>query len=418
MKKKILLLGLCGLMSISTLTACVSAKLPKNFSSEDLMEDVKIEEVDTKTALNEENNKKMTEFGTKIFQNTLSQEGENTMVSPLSIASALAMVANGADGETLAEMENTLGFTKDELNSYLNAYVKSLPRDEAYKFMLGNSIWVNQGILNPNPEFLQVNKNYLNSSIYSSKFEDKTLKEINSWVSENTQGMINSIMSQIDPNAAMYLINALSLDADWEKPYDEGQVQEGDFTKADGQVEKVEYMYGKEYSYIQGENETGFSKAYKDGKYSFVALLPNEGQSIDEYISTLTGEKIQGLLNNTSEEEVITALPKFNSTYGLSLNDSLKKMGINQGFSPEHANFTKMGESNGNIFINSVVHKTFISVHEKGTEAGAVTAVTMETTSAPAQTPKQVYLNRPFVYMVIDTENNVPIFIGNIVKIN
>jgi serpin B len=161
-------------------------------------------------------------------------------------------------------------------------------------------------------------------------------------------------------------------------------------------------------------------KYYKGGKYAFLALLPNEGMSIESYIDSLDGENLYSLLSNVIRCEVRTSIPKFESEFAIEFSEILSNMGMPTPFDPYNANFTKMGESiTKQLYISRVIHKTFIQVAEKGTKAGAVTVVEVGDNASAAPTePKRVYLNRPFVYMIIDTQNNVPIFIGSMTDIS
>jgi serine protease inhibitor len=404
--KKISILILVGLI---VLTGCGVNNSASISEATDIMKDVSRKDVDTSDKLTKENNIKVTDFGVDILKNSFGEDG-NTLISPISVIYALGMTANGADGNTLSEMEGTFGLSLDELNGYLNAYLKTLASSEGAKFNIANSIWIREDEnLNPSEDFLQKNKDYLDAKIYEAKFNIDTAKEINNWVSDNTSGLIDSIIDEISDDAMMYLINALALTAEWESPYSEGQVTEDDFTKINNEKEKTEFMFSKLNSYIEGENETGFLKYYKDRKYAFAALLPNEDININDYVKSLNGEKVNNLLSKVEDKETLTTIPKFESEFSYILNDSLKSMGIKRAFSPEESDFSKMG---ADLFISSILHKTYISVHELGTEAGAVTAVIMESTSMPIEEPKEVFLNRPFVYMIIDTENNVPLFLG------
>lgn len=180
-------------------------------------------------------------------------------------------------------------------------------------------------------------------------------------------------------------------------------------------------MYSNEHRYLEDENATGFIKYYKDMSYGFAALLPNEDVSINEYVASLTGDKLHTMLNNCKNTSVETAIPKFDSEYDVEMSDILKTMGMPIAFDEEDADFSKLGTStDGNISISRVLHKSFISVHEKGTKAGAATVVEMKNGSAMIKPDdvKKVYLDRPFVYMIIDCETNIPIFIGTVMDVD
>ena len=158
-------------------------------------------------------------------------------------------------------------------------------------------------------------------------------------------------------------------------------------------------------------------KYYKENKYAFVALLPKDGVSVADYVEWLTADTLQETLTNAQRTVVNAALPKFETEYDILLNDVLVQMGMADAFSATNADFTKMAVSDdGNIFISRVLHKTFISVDELGTKAGAVAAVEMTDECAIVES-YNVYLNRPFVYMLIDCKTNQPFFIGTMMDV-
>ena len=358
----------------------------------------------------------------ELFQSSvLESKDENVLISPLSIQLALAMTANGADGNTKAEMEALLGgeISLEDLNEYLYSYVNNLPSAEKYKLQIANSIWFrdDEGRLQVEKGFLQKNADYYGAQAYKAVFDDQTLKDINNWVKDHTDGMIDSILDQIDEDAVMYLINALVFDAEWQHVYDKSDVYKGKFTNIGGTEKQVDMMHSEETVYLQDENAIGFMKPYSGSKYNFAVLLPNEGVDIYEYIAGLTGESLMETLSTPQLGMVMATLPKFSYEYELTMNDVLKELGMPSAFSGDTADFSKMAHSSrGNIYIGDVLHKTFISVDELGTKAGAVTKVQMNDESAP-MSEWVVTLNRPFVYMIIDNKTNLPVFIGTVMDV-
>ena len=385
----------------------------------DLMSGVKANTLLPDAARTEEETAAIAGFGVTLFKDS-AESDKNTLVSPLSVLCALAMTANGAKEETLGQMEQVFGLSVEELNNYLGTYVRTLPSGDKYKVNLANSIWFkDDNKLTVEQSFLQTNADYYGASVYKAPFDDGTLKDINTWVSDNTDGMIDSILDKIPDAAVMYLVNALAFDAEWETIYKETQVRDGTFTTESGETRDVEMMYGTEHAYLDDGSATGFIKYYADRKYAFAALLPNEGVSVADYVASLTGERLMSTLQNAQDVKVKTAIPKFESEYSIEMSDILKAMGITDAFNVDSADFTGLGQSaDGNIFISRVLHKTYIAVDEKGTLAGAATAVEMMAGgAAPSDEIKTVYLDRPFVYMLIDCETNLPLFIGTAMDI-
>lgn len=433
--KKRMLAGILCMTMILSLSACGTTTDPQ-IQSKNLMEDLttptpgaenpegKTEPVsdeigtDSKAEdvlANYENQYPISGFGINLLEQTLknADKDENVLVSPLSVLLAMYMTANGAEGRTAAQMQEVLGWN---LNSYLKAYQDALPQGEDYKLQLANGIWFREDeFLTVQVDFLRTNQEYFNAALYKAPFDDTTCKEINNWVKENTDGMIDGILDEISPDVVLYLINALSFDAKWQTPYNAYSVREDcTFTKEDGTEQKATLMYSEESIYLEDALATGFMKYYKDRKYAFVALLPKEGVTVAEYVEWLNAMYLQELFANAKQTTVNAALPKFETEYEILLNDVLVQMGMPDAFSFYDADFSGMAVSErGNIHIGRVLHKTFISVDELGTKAGAVTAVEMTDRSAPMMMYK-VYLNRPFVYMLIDCETNQPFFIGTL----
>ncbi len=389
-----------------TIISTTGCALKANAS--DLMEGITAKEVDSIKNLSERT--EMTDFAVNIFKQ-IAQDGKNTLISPLSIISALAMTMNGADGETLNQMESLFGLTKDELNSYIYTYLTKLAQGDKYKLSLANSIWFRNDF-NAEKHFLQTNADYYSADVYKTEFNNLASKNINSWVKSATDGMIDNIISDLNEDAVMYLINALAFDAEWEAIYSETQIRKADFTAENSAKQNVDFMYGTDELYLDSYNASGFIKYYADRKYAFAALLPDEEIDINDYISTLTGEKISKIINNAENVTVNTAIPKFKTEYFAELSDTLQDLGVTNAFDVNIADFSKLGTSeSGNIFISNVFHKAFISIDESGTKAGAATNEEYVALGIPTEY-KTVYLNRPFVYMIIDCETNTPFFIG------
>ncbi|MBR1529560.1 MAG: serpin family protein [Oscillospiraceae bacterium] len=358
------------------------------------------------------------QFALKLFQQNVTENPEqNILVSPLSVMLALSMTANGAENQTRSEMEQVLGSPLSDLNQDLYSYIQKLPSSENAKLSIANSVWFrDRENFTVNADFLQKNETYYQADIYQEAFDQKTCDQINNWVDEKTDHMISKIINEIDSNTMMYLINALAFDAEWQHIYEETDIREGRaFKNISGVKQTVTMMHSSEYNYLESEQATGFLKFYQDG-YSFAAILPDESIPIDEYISNLTAEDLSAMLKNVQNTEVSAEMPKFKSEYDTSLVNTLRNMGMQNAFT-ESADFSGIS-SDTYLYISDVLHKTFIQVDERGTKAGAVTAVAMERNGLSVEhEPKFVILDRPFVYMIIDNANQLPVFIGTLKEI-
>lgn len=357
------------------------------------------------------------DFAIRLFQKT-RDDSKNSLISPLSVMLALSMTANGAKGETLAQTESLLGgdIPMETLNEYLYSYINALPSEKTAKLNVANSIWFRDNGFTAENTFLQKNADYYGAAVYKSAFDVKTLRDINNWVKKNTDGMIEKIIDDLDPDAVMYLINTVLFDAEWENIYKKDEVRDGTFTALDGTKRTASMMYSAEHLYLDDGKAIGFIKPYRNG-YSFVALLPNEDISLSDYAASMTGKSFADTIKNAEDVPVETAIPKFSYDYDIEMSGALKSLGMTKPFDAAKADFSALGSSDsGNIFISRVLHKSYITVDEKGTKAGAATAADIKATSDIGGL-YSVTLDRPFVYAVIDDAYGLPVFIGAVTDI-
>ena len=362
----------------------------------------------------------LADFSLELMK-TCHNDGENTLISPLSVMFALGMTSEGADGETLAQFETLFGLDRESLGKTLNSLRATLEADTDGKVSLADSIWFRDHEFTVNRDFLEKNSELYGADIFEAPFDATTLRGINSWVKEKTDGMITDILNEIPEEAVMYLVNALAFDCKWEERYKSVDVRTADFTEADGGTAKVELMYSAENDYLTGDGFSGFVKYYKGRNYGFAAILPDEGKTTGDILDSLDGSKLHQLLANPVTDGVVHAsLPKFEAEFETEMSEALISMGLTDAFDSDKAVFKGLGESPyGNIYINRVLHKTFIEVAEKGTRAGAATAVEMVDECALVVAKEYfVTLDRPFIYIIFETTDQTPLFIGTLETID
>jgi serpin B len=357
------------------------------------------------------------DFSFELMKKVLAEEDDNVMISPISIINALAMTENGAAGNTLADMEKVVGrgMTRDEYNRALSAYCESLYDDKA-QFSNKNSIWIRKGI-GVKDAFVQKCKDYYDSEIFQAPFDESTLNDINNWGYNNTNGLIDKTIDQINETNIMFLVNALYFEGEWTAAYTEDSISEDRiFTDKDGNEDKVTMLSSQENCCFTLNNGTGFIKPYEGDKYSFVGILPADGKSPEEYISEIKGNDfIAAVTNPDYSKEVYVKIPEFSADYRTSLKNVLMDMGMETAFF--NADFSEMfdlSSVDGNgADISDVFHNTHIDVDRKGTRAAATTAVEMKRCEA-VEEKAVVYitLDKPFVYMIIDNETGLPVFMG------
>ena len=350
----------------------------------------------------------LTEFALGLLQET-AREGENVLISPLSVYSALAMTAAGADGETLAQMEAVLGMPLSELQDSFGALLKGL---DGEKLKLANSIWFAQSEgLNVEEAFLQSCLDYFAAEAFSIPMDESGAERINNWISEHTDGMIPQMLETVPESALVFLINALAFEDSWAVPYKDHQVRPRTFYGKD-LAYYVDMMYSEENVYLE-EHATGFLKYFDGRRYAFAAILPEEGMTPEEYLAQLDGAGLQSLLSGATEQKVDAGMPMFETEFYGELAEVLQAMGMTKVFDMVRADLSKMGSSaEGPLYVESVQHKTFMQVGPQGAKAGAATVVQINPGSAMPEETKTVILDRPFVYLLVDCQTQTPVFMG------
>ena len=347
-----------------------------------------------------------------------AQSGSGFVLSPASVLTALLMAEEGADGETAAQIQETVGsevfYAREDFQRILNA------KGEGTQVNTANSVWLRKDPnLQVQESFLAAMQQLFKAEVFSADFDKKTVKDINQWCKTNTKGRIKKILNEpISPETMLYLINALTFDGKWQSPYKEYQVGDADFTAADGSVQTAEMMYGTEYTYLENELATGFVKPYADG-YSFVALLPHEGLSMADFVKGLSKDTFARAWKVEKETPVETGLPKFKTESGAELSEALRTMGIRDLFDADRAELHRTATTpEGNLFVSKILHKAFIETDTEGTKAAAVTAVVAECGSAAPSEMKRVILDRPFFYAIIEEETGIPLFMGTVERMH
>lgn len=404
-------------MLLGLATGCGTASA----SAKDLSDEVNAQKIDTSGALTDDAINSINAFSAELFKQAIAEGKENTFISPVSLMLALGMTANGASGETLTAFEQVLGkseLTVEELNlayKALNETLSNVGGDTTLN--IANSVWYNKNKISVYKDFLQTSADYYGSDAYSSDFSTKAVKEINSWVSNKTNGLITDLVENIDNDALMLLIDTVYFKANWQSEFDANNNFDGDFNLADGSTVNATYMSSgiKEQTYLSADGAQGILLPYSDGELSYIAILPPEGMSAAEYASSFDENTISTMLKSAKKEKVVLHIPKYTSYFSMESNDILKSMGLSAAFDGSKADFTKMGKAETNIYINDVLQKTYIAVNEKGTEAAAATKIEMMGTGMPNMTDTiELSFDRPFVYAIIEQDTGIPIFIGSL----
>ncbi|HRX43965.1 MAG TPA: serpin family protein [Candidatus Dojkabacteria bacterium] len=342
----------------------------------------------------------------------------NTVISPLSVKIAMAMVTQGASESTLTQLREVLQLDENSKEYYQNMLDNLLDQDDI-QLNIANSVWSRKG-LQFKPDFLSVLEKYFYADAKSLDFDNpSSVDVINSWVDDKTEGKISKILDQIDPLEIMFLINAIYFNADWSEKFEEEMTEKKDFTLVDGSKIKTDLMsMDSDFQYQENDEFQAIELPYgKDGRFVMRVYLPKERKSIDDFMNVLTREKLDQWSGDFSEKDGYLELPKFKTEYEKSLKEILIKLGIVEAFDPNLANFSNIIDTE-DVHISRVKHKTYIDVSEKGTEAAAVTIVGMMATSMPMEPEEkfEMIVDRPFFFTIDDTQFNEILFMGTILN--
>ncbi|MBO4927217.1 MAG: serpin family protein [Clostridiales bacterium] len=342
--------------------------------------------------------------------------GRNVMISPDSILFALEMAAAGASGDTLDQMLQTLLPGADNPTAFQFA-VERMNNLQGESLSIANSAWINENLADSVYEdYLEYVQKHFDAEIRTLPFNKAAVKTINDWVEDKTNGKIHDLISEVNNDDLMVLINAIAFNGQWKLGYAEEDILDHVFTTTNGDEQEATFLYSREGTYLYSESATGFLKPYADEQYGFVVILPDDPTiDINEYIANLSPEEYWEFWNNrTANKEVYAMMPEFRSEYSVTLNDILCNMGMDLPFSINKSDFSNLCKER--VYISQAVHKTYIDVNRNGTEAAAATALTMTCGASIGEEQHTFYVtcDRPYAYAIVDLQTGLPVFLGTV----
>ncbi len=356
-------------------------------------------------------------FGLELLNVVFEAETKpNIMISPASVGIALGMTYNGAESTTMdafGEVLNYNGLTREEVNEITRELISVLLTNTKGNLLeIANSIWYNKGFP-VKQEFMDLNSNYYKAQVRELDFSKASaLNTINDWVSSYTHEKIDEIIDHIDPSTMMILINAIYFNCLWEVQFDPKDTYDAPFYRENGtKFAEVDMMKLEDnFKVAYSDNFRAVELPYKNKKFSMFLFLPDEGTPVNDLAAELDGPTWNNWLDKFHEiSNYNIELPRFEFEFDRSLKEDLKSMGLEIAFTDE-ADFS--GISDIDLLISDVIHKTYIKVNEEGTEAAAVTAVTMDLTSAG---PGSVLrFDRPFLFAITENSSKSILFMGKV----
>ena len=348
----------------------------------------------------------------------LGERTDNWLVSPFSLQCALGMLSNGAKGETREEILYALGlsqYSQEEVNAYFKKLIEGLHTvNSAITVKTSNSVWGNAGV--PLKEdFQKMNVENYSAMVSQLDFSDPSaVDQINAWCSQTTEGLIPSILEEVNPTATVYLLNSLYFKARWESEFAPEKTQEGDFNTSLGKVVKADFMQTQRMAaYVENEWFTSTSLSYQNDSYVMRLILPQPEISIDQVLQALS-ESDENLWKNTILADINLKMPRFALENKLDLVSTLQALGMEKVFTNE-ADFSSMSDIS--TYISLVQQATRLKVDEEGSEGAAVTVIEGYLSDLMRPLPEEevdFFLDRPFLFQIIESSTGTVLFMGQV----
>lgn len=348
----------------------------------------------------------------------------NLFFSPYSISSALAMTYAGAKGKTADQMAKALNFKSlgEELHrgySNLTSLLNAKGEKGDFNLSVANALWAQKdyGFLD---SFVDLVRQSYGADLNRVDFAGQTeaaRKTINDWVSEKTKQKIKDLIASgvLTRETRLVLVNAIYFLGNWQVQFDEKATAEGPFHIDEKTTVNVEMMHkDSHFKYGETDNAQLLDLPYKGGEISLIVILPKKIDGLSDLEKSLSAESLSVWLATMHDEYIEVALPKFKLTSEFRLDAALKKLGMVDAFDPMLADFSGM-TGKRDLFISAVIHKAFVDVNERGTEAAAATAVTMMLSSVPVP-GKRFIADHPFIFLIKENTSNCILFMGRLVN--
>lgn len=365
------------------------------------------------------------EFYTALEKNTDAQSvGPNRMVSPAGLAVALSMLKGGAEGESAQELDRVLhvnGMTAEALDRAQKVAIDLLRgSDPSVRMEIANSLWSQEGIA-LNRDYMKKTKSNYEAQIQALDFDSqRSVKSINRWASDRTDGTIDRVIdTPPGPETVLLLMNAMYFKGEWSKPFEKSLTEKHAFTTGEGQTLQVPTMLQSgRYEYVDGEKFQAIRLPYGESEnFGMVLALPDKGSSLEAFMESEL-PKFETWSGKMEQQPGSVELPRFKLEDDLELNAALIALGMPSVFRSDQAELKRLLEGQGadtkSPVLSSVKQNTFIDVNEEGTEAAAVTAVLAAGSAEPSNEPFELKLNRPFFFAITDRTTGLIVFMGEV----
>lgn len=420
MNKNISRMGVAALVAATAATALSSCATQKNKQGDSNRQAIRMDDnMDAGYLILDDGQRaavaKTNDFALNLYRTQAGMDSK--VVSPVSVAYLMGMLANGADGATKAEIMKALcldGTSLKTLNETYKSIINIAGRlDRQTQINIANCIAVNKQV-SLKPDYAATMKTLYDAQVESMDFASKkALAAINGWCDRQTNGMIPKIIDQLDPGMAAVLMNAIYFNGTWEAPFEKADTKTENFRGYTRDIKKVPMMHQEhKFMYTDNSDYAAVRLPYGNGAYAMTVILPAEGKSVDDVARSLSAESVVKMQNSMDKCVVDLKLPRFTTTTETQLNKPVSDLGAPSIFQAGAADFSKMADTP--LYVSSMFQKAKIEVSEEGTKAAAVTASMVAMTALIPEEPRHVvfHADRPFLYLITERTTGAIFFIG------
>ncbi len=359
------------------------------------------------------------DFGFRLLRNVVKgSEGKNVIVSPLSVSLALAIAYNGADGDTRTAMAKTLaipsGADFNRANRELQREI--VKADPSVKMEIANALWPRSGFA-INPEFLKLSRDSYDAPVEALDFEkapDQAADTINAWVGKNTHDKIKKIIKRPNPATVLMITDAVYFKGRWSIPFDEKATRPRDFHVQGGGTVKAPMMVQHgDYPYFGNDRFQVIRLSYGNKRFAMYVFLPRKNAGLSDFLASLDQPHWKQWTAKLFYRQGKIILPKLESSWGESLNNALKAMGMAVAFNPLSADFSRIHPMPPRLSISDVEHKTYVKIDEEGTEAAAATSIGIVALAIMKPPPPfEMIVDHPYFCAIVEQQSGAVMFAG------
>ncbi len=420
MNKKISRMGVAALMAATAFGSCASQKnTQKNTQDDGNRQAIRFDDnMDAGYLILSDDQRaavaKTNDFALNLYRTQAGMDSK--VVSPVSVAYLMGMLANGANGATNGEIMKALsleGTSLQTLNETYKSIINIASRlDRQTQINIANCIAVNKNI-SLKGDYRKTMQALYDAHVESMDFASKkALAAINGWCDKQTNGMIPKIVDELDPGMAAVLMNAIYFNGTWEKKFDKADTKTENFRGYTRDIKKVPMMHQEDkFMYTDNADYAAVRLPYGNDHYAMTVILPAEGKSVNDIAASLTADKVTRMQNDMDKCVVDLKLPRFTTATETQLNQPISALGAPSIFTTS-ADFGRMADKP--VYVSSMFQKAKIEVSEEGTKAAAVTIGMVAMTALNPEMPRRVefHADRPFLYLITERTTGAIFFIG------